>query len=148
VPPAAAGGLLATGSANLVPLGVGPLALPPAQPLTLSRDASGNSLGGAHERHDMALRATSAAAASATSLATAPAATPAPAGEAVPARSPSPGGFSPTSSAGAAGGLSAMTALALAALLLLAAPRAMRRLRRAGASWRLAPFALIPARPG
>jgi hypothetical protein len=152
-PFAAAAGLVAIGSVNAVSPGVSPLGLPPAQLLTLARDASGNPLRsgsplrGAPQNRDIALAATSAAPPNATSLAKAPGATPAP-GEAVPARSPFPGGFSPTSSAGAAGGLSAMTALALAALLLLAAPRAMRRLRRAGASWRLAPFALIPARPG
>jgi hypothetical protein len=67
-------------------------------------------------------------------------------GEAVPA--PSPGGFSPASSASVAGGLSAATSLALVALLLLAAPRALRRLRPAPASRRLTQFALIPARPG
>jgi hypothetical protein len=67
-------------------------------------------------------------------------------GEPAPA-SPA-GGFSPASGAGAGGGVSATTYLALAALLLLAAPRALRRLRPTAASWRTAQFALIPARPG
>jgi hypothetical protein len=59
-----------------------------------------------------------------------------------------PGGSAPVSGAGATGGLSGSALLALAALLLLAAPRAMRRLRLAAGSWRAAQFVLIPERPG
>jgi hypothetical protein len=59
-----------------------------------------------------------------------------------------PGGSAPVSGAGAAGGLSGSALLAFAALLLLAAPLAMRRLRLAAGSWRAAQFILIPERPG
>lgn len=61
---------------------------------------------------------------------------------------PSPGGVSPAGGAGVSAGLSASTLLALAALLLLAGPRAMRRLRLAAGSRRPAQFVLIPERPG
>jgi hypothetical protein len=59
---------------------------------------------------------------------------------------PSPGGVSPAAVVGPAAGLSIV--LALAALLMLAAPLAARRLRLDGESWRLAPFVLIADRPG
>lgn len=61
--------------------------------------------------------------------------------------SPAPGG--PISSPGAsAPGATAPTLLALACLLLLADPRARRRLRLLGARLRPAPFLLLPERPG
>jgi hypothetical protein len=69
-------------------------------------------------------------------------------GALAPSPTPSPGGVSPASGAGASGGLSASTLLAFAALLLLAGPRAMRRLRLAAGSRRAAQFVLIPERPG
>ncbi len=144
VPTALTASLATIESTHFVPSGFSAFDLPSAQLLTTLRRLSRNTLGDGFE---MTLPATSATPPSAPSLTNAPAAATLPAaGDAVPP--PSPGGFSPTSSAGVASGLSAMTFLALAALLLLAGPRAMRRLRRAGASWRLAQFALIPARPG
>ncbi|MEA2139908.1 MAG: hypothetical protein QOC91_7, partial [Solirubrobacteraceae bacterium] len=63
-----------------------------------------------------------------------------------PAPTPSPGGVSPAAVVGPAAGLSIV--LALAALLMLASPPAVRRLRLDGESWRLAPLALIADRPG
>jgi hypothetical protein len=59
---------------------------------------------------------------------------------------PSPGGASPATAAGAGSGLSIF--LILAGLPMLAAPWAKRRLRLASEPWRLAPFVLIPERPG
>jgi hypothetical protein len=65
-----------------------------------------------------------------------------------PSRAPAaPGGGSPTV-AGGGGGLGSSSFLALGALLLLFAPRVLRRLRLAGEPWHMAPFFLIPARPG
>jgi hypothetical protein len=63
-----------------------------------------------------------------------------------PASTPSPGGVSPAAAVGVGAGLS--IGLALAALLMLAAPPALRRLRLDGESWRLAPLQLIAERPG
>jgi hypothetical protein len=59
---------------------------------------------------------------------------------------PSPGGASPATAAGTGFGLS--ISLILAGLLMLAAPWAKRRLGLASEPWRLAPFVLIPERPG
>lgn len=59
---------------------------------------------------------------------------------------PSPGGASPATAAGTGSGLSIF--LILAGLLMLAAPWAKRRLRLASEPRRLAPFVLIPERPG
>jgi hypothetical protein len=59
---------------------------------------------------------------------------------------PSPGGAS--ESTGAACGFALSIFLTLAGLPMLAAPRVMRRLRLASEPWRLAPFVLIPERPG
>lgn len=120
----------------------GLLAQPVPRPMTTQREASADARGGAS---DTTLPATSEMP-PATSLARAPAgATPAP-GEVIPAQPP--GDFAPASSASVGGGPSAATFLAFAALLLLATPRALRRLRPNVASWRLAQFSLIPARPG
>jgi hypothetical protein len=64
-----------------------------------------------------------------------------------PAPAPAPSGASGGSAAGASGlGLSGF--LTLASLLLLGAPRAMRRLRLSCQPWLTACFALIPERPG
>jgi hypothetical protein len=62
-----------------------------------------------------------------------------------PEPAPSPG---LSASAGGTSGLALSLLLTLTAVLLLAAPPALRRLRLASESWRLAPFALIPERPG
>jgi len=59
---------------------------------------------------------------------------------------PSPGGVS--ESTVAACGFALSIFLTLAGLPMLAAPRAVRRLRHASEPWRLAPFVLIPERPG
>jgi hypothetical protein len=59
---------------------------------------------------------------------------------------PGPGGVS--ESTVAACGFALSIFLTLAGLPMLAAPRAMRRLRLASEPWRLAPFVLIPERPG
>jgi hypothetical protein len=59
---------------------------------------------------------------------------------------PSPGGASPATAAGTGFGFSIF--LTLAGLLMLAAPWAKRRLGLASEPWRLAPFVLIPERPG
>jgi hypothetical protein len=64
-----------------------------------------------------------------------------------PTPGPAPGGGSGASSAGGSG-LAPSAFLTLAALLLLAAPHAMRRLRLSGLPWRTAFFVLIPERPG
>jgi outer membrane biosynthesis protein TonB len=64
-----------------------------------------------------------------------------------PTPGPAPGGASGGAAAGASGvGLSGF--LTLAGLLLLAAPRAMRRLRLSCQPWLTAFFVLIPERPG
>jgi hypothetical protein len=64
-----------------------------------------------------------------------------------PAPSPAPGGASGGSASGSSGlGLSAF--LTLGALLRLALPRAMRRLRLSCEPWLTACFVLIPERPG
>jgi hypothetical protein len=60
---------------------------------------------------------------------------------------PAPGGASGGSAAGGAGSASPASMM-LACLLLLAAPRAMRRLRLLQRSWRTSFFVLIPERPG
>ncbi len=65
-----------------------------------------------------------------------------------PTPSPQPSGASGAGSAGGGGGLALSGFLSLAGLLLLAAPRAMRRLRLLCRPWRAACFALIPERPG
>jgi hypothetical protein len=59
---------------------------------------------------------------------------------------PTPGGASPV--AGAGSGFSPTLLLALACLLLLCWPGVMRRWARTAERWRLAPLALISARPG
>jgi hypothetical protein len=59
---------------------------------------------------------------------------------------PSPGGVS--ESTVAACGVALSIFLTLASLAMLVAPRAMCRLRDASEPWRLAPFVLIPERPG
>jgi hypothetical protein len=145
-PTSPATGLATIGPAQAAPSSIVPLDARPAQQLATDREASAGAHGGMHGLPARISLATSAPAPSASSLAKTPAAaSPAP-GKAVPA--PSPGGFSPSSSASAGGGVSAATFLALVALLLLAAPCALRRLERDGTSWRLAQFSLIPARPG
>jgi hypothetical protein len=63
-----------------------------------------------------------------------------------PAPSPLPGGAGGTTAA--ASGLGFSIFLTLAGLLLLAGPRALRRLRPWCEPWRMARFALIPERPG
>jgi len=64
----------------------------------------------------------------------------------------SPSGPAPSGAAGASAvggsGVAPSAFLTLAGLLLLAAPRAMRRLRLSCQSWRTAFFVLIPERPG
>ena len=72
---------------------------------------------------------------------------PAMAPPAVRASAPSPDGGSTAASAGGAGGGLALT-LSLAALLLLALPSMLRRLRLVIEPWRLSPFMLIADRPG
>jgi outer membrane biosynthesis protein TonB len=63
-----------------------------------------------------------------------------------PAPGPAPGGAS--GSGAGASGLALSTFLTLAGLLLLGAPRAMRRLRLSCQPWLTACFVLIPERPG
>jgi hypothetical protein len=63
-----------------------------------------------------------------------------------PSPSPAPGGISVSGGAGGGGGFSIF--LTLAALLALGAPWATRRLRLASELGPLAPFVLIPDRPG
>ncbi len=64
-----------------------------------------------------------------------------------PAPGPAPGGSSGSATGGVAGfGISPL--LTLAGLLLMGAPRAMRRLRLLCRPWRTACFVLIPERPG
>jgi hypothetical protein len=63
-----------------------------------------------------------------------------------PSPSPAPGGAS--GSAPASSGLGLSTFLTLAGLLLMGAPRAMRRLRLSCEPWLTACFVLIPERPG
>jgi len=66
-----------------------------------------------------------------------------------PSPGPAPGGASGgVAAGGGAGGIGLSGFLAFAALLGLAAPRAMRRLRLACLPWRTAFFVLIPERPG
>jgi hypothetical protein len=64
-----------------------------------------------------------------------------------PAPGPAPSGVSGGSATGATG-LALSGFLTLSGLLLLAAPRALRRLRLSSAPWRTACFVLIPERPG
>ncbi len=65
----------------------------------------------------------------------------------LPSPEPAPGGASGGAVSGGSGvGLAGF--LAFAALLLLAAPRAMRRLRLACKPWLTSFFVLIPERPG
>jgi hypothetical protein len=71
----------------------------------------------------------------------------APPGNSTPGPQPG-GGSGGASSGGGGGGLATSGFLSLAGLLLLAAPRAMRRLRLLCRPWRIACFALIPERPG
>lgn len=144
-PTVLAASLATTGSAQDAPSSFGSLGMTLVEQAAAQHQTLPQPRGGVH---DTSMHATSATLPSANLLtkANAPAvAIPAP-GKALPA--PSPGGFAPASSASAGGGLSAATFLVFAALLLLGAPRARRRLRRTGASWRLAQFSLIPARPG
>jgi hypothetical protein len=64
-----------------------------------------------------------------------------------PAPGPAPGGASGAAAVGGSGvGLSAF--ITLTGLLLLAAPRALRRLRLSCEPWLTAFFVLIPERPG
>jgi hypothetical protein len=63
-----------------------------------------------------------------------------------PSPPPAPGGA--TGSAAGSSGLALSGFLTLAGLLLLGAPRAMRRLRLSCEPWRTACFVLIPERPG
>jgi hypothetical protein len=64
-----------------------------------------------------------------------------------PAPGPSPSGVSGGAAAGTSG-LALSGFLTLAGLLLMAAPRALRRLRLSCQPWRTACFVLIPERPG
>lgn len=63
-----------------------------------------------------------------------------------PAPGPAPSGASGSMTGGS--GTAPLTLLTLAGLLLLAAPRAMRRLRLSSRPWLTACFVLIPERPG
>ncbi len=132
--------------AQAAPSSVDLLFTQPLQRGTTQRGAATDTRSGAHGALATTSPATNEPPLRASSHAIAPAAASSPLGAAIPA--PSTGGFAPASSAGVGGGVSAATFLALAALLLLAAPRLMRRLRRNAAPWRLAQFSLIPARPG
>ncbi len=67
----------------------------------------------------------------------------------MPAPEPEPGGAGGGVAAGAAGGGVGMSGfLTFAALLLLAAPHALRRLRLSSRAFLTAFFVLIPERPG
>jgi hypothetical protein len=66
----------------------------------------------------------------------------------VPSPGPAPGGASGGVAAGGSGSVGLSGFLTLAGLLLLAAPRAMRRLRLSCRPWLTAFFVLIPERPG
>jgi hypothetical protein len=145
-PTALATSLASIGSVQAEPSSAAALGAQPVQQLATDREASADARGGMRGPRETTSLATSATPASTTSPANAPASASPAQSQSVPA--PAPGGFSPASSASVAGGVSAATFLALGALLLLAAPRALRRLQRAGTSWRLAQFSLIPARPG
>jgi hypothetical protein len=151
--PAALASLASIVSAGAEPSSVAPLGAQPVQQLAADREALADTRAQVHGTHGTTASKTTALATgttptSAASLANARVAATTTPSQAVPAPAPPPGGFTPASSAGVAGGASAATFLALAALLLLAAPRALRRLQRARTSWRLAQFSLIPARPG
>jgi hypothetical protein len=66
-----------------------------------------------------------------------------------PSPGPAPGGAAGGAASGGSGGGVGLTGfLTLAGLLLLAAPRALRRLRLCGRPYRTAFFVLIPERPG
>jgi hypothetical protein len=65
-----------------------------------------------------------------------------------PSPGPAPGGASGGVAAGGAGSVGLSGFLTLAGLLLLAAPRALRRLRLSCSPWLTAFFVLIPERPG
>jgi outer membrane biosynthesis protein TonB len=65
-----------------------------------------------------------------------------------PTPGPAPGGASGGVAAGGSGGVGLSGFLTLAGLLLLAAPRALRRLRLSCRPWLTAFFVLIPERPG
>jgi hypothetical protein len=65
-----------------------------------------------------------------------------------PSPGPAPGGASGGVAAGGTGSVGLSGFLTLAGLLLLAAPRALRRLRLSGRPWLTAFFVLIPERPG
>jgi outer membrane biosynthesis protein TonB len=65
-----------------------------------------------------------------------------------PSPGPAPGGASGGVAAGGSGGVGLSGFLTLAGLLLLAAPRALRRLRLSCRPWLTAFFVLIPERPG
>jgi hypothetical protein len=138
--------LASISSIQAEPSSVAPLGAQPVQQLATDREASADARGAVRGQRETTSLATSVTQPSTTSLAKGPIdASPAP-GQSVP--TPAPGGFSPVSSASVGSGMSSATFLALAALLLLAAPRALRRMQSAGTSWRLAQFSLIPARPG
>jgi outer membrane biosynthesis protein TonB len=66
----------------------------------------------------------------------------------VPSPGPAPGGASGGVAAGGSGSVGLSGFLTLAGLLLLAAPRALRRLRLSCRPWLTAFFVLIPERPG
>jgi hypothetical protein len=65
-----------------------------------------------------------------------------------PSPGPAPGGAAGGIAAGGSGGVGLAGFLTLAGLLLLAAPRALRRLRLSCRPWLTAFFVLIPERPG
>jgi hypothetical protein len=58
--------------------------------------------------------------------------------------SPAPGGVAPGATASGFG----LSIFVLAGLLVLGAPPARRRLRLSSEPWRVAPFVLLPERPG
>jgi hypothetical protein len=138
--------LASIGPAQAAPSTADSLGARRVQQLATNREATTNPRATMHAPREATPLTTSATPASVASLAKAPVAASPARSQSVPA--PSPGGFSPASSASVGGGVSAATFVALAALLLLAAPRALRRLQRTDTSWRLAQFSLIPARPG
>ncbi len=65
-----------------------------------------------------------------------------------PTPGPAPGGASGGAAVGGGSGVAPSAFLSLAGLLLLAGPRAMRRLRLSSRPWLTACFVLIPERPG
>ena len=128
----------------VTPIATGATRAGPAQAVTGRRQAPPNGHAGAQARHSAEPSLTSRGAQPAPARAR-PALT---SSALAPPPTPSPDGVSPAGDASATSGLSASTLLALAGLLLLAGPRAMRRLRLANGSRRPAQFVLIPERPG